>query len=159
MNPILEFCEDLTPRDVDVGYTILSEGSTTNSLCVLLEGVLEVHRNEVTVALITERGAILGEMSILLGEPHTASVRSLAPSRLYLIENAHEFLMSRPRLLFPIARLLARRLQDSTSYLVDLKRQFDDQTNHISMVDDVLATLSFQQHGVGTPGDDDNIKG
>ncbi|MGI9521266.1 MAG: Crp/Fnr family transcriptional regulator [Hyphomicrobiaceae bacterium] len=158
MDSILDFFEDLKPLEVAVGHTVLMEGTVTNRLCVLLDGVLQVHRNEVTVALISEPGAILGEMSILLGEPHTASVRSIAPSRVYLVDNAREFLASRPQLLFPIARLLARRLQNSTSYLVDLKKQFQDQTDHMSMVADVLASLSYQQDSISPPNDDDKVK-
>ena len=45
----------------------------------------------------------------------------------------------------PIARLLARRLQNVTSYLVDLKRQYRDREDHLGMVDEVLDSLAHEQ--------------
>ena len=50
-----------------------------------------------------------------------------------------------PELALPIARLLARRLQNVTSYLVDLKRQFGDRTDHLGMVEEVLESLAHEQ--------------
>jgi CRP/FNR family transcriptional regulator, cyclic AMP receptor protein len=41
-----------------------------------------------------------------------------------------------------------------TTYLVDLKRQFEDHQNHLGMVDDILETLVHEQRTEFTPGSD-----
>ena len=40
------------------------------------------------------------------------------------------------------------------SYLVDLKRQFADHGDHLSMVDEVLETLVHHQEPASAPGSD-----
>ena len=86
-------------------------------------------------------------MSVLLGVPHTATVRAVSPARLYVFADAEEFLRSHPAIGFYLARLLAQRLNAATTYLVDLKRQFEDQRDHFGMVGEVLESLMHQQDG------------
>ena len=43
---------------------------------MLIEGRLEVVKGDSVVAVLTEPGAVLGEMSVLLEQPHTATVRA-----------------------------------------------------------------------------------
>ena len=50
------------------------------------------------------------------------------------------------------AKLLAQRLNAATTYLVDLKRQFEGQGNHFGMVGEVLETLIHQQSEEFTSG-------
>jgi hypothetical protein len=69
----------------------------------------------------------------------------MTPVRMHLIDDALRQLQETPALLVPIARLLARRLQSSTTYLVDLKRQFSQHSDHFAMVDEVLESLMHQQ--------------
>jgi CRP/FNR family cyclic AMP-dependent transcriptional regulator len=40
-----------------------------------------------------------------------------------------------------VARILSRRVQLVTGYLVDLERQFADRDDHLAMVDEVLESL------------------
>ena len=54
-----------------------------------------------------------------------------------------------------IGRLLAGRLNAATSYLADLKRQFEDQGNHLGMVGEVLDVLIHQQDEDFSPGSED----
>lgn len=133
------------------GQVILAENERSDRLVVLKEGVMEVYRDDVSIAVVDEPGAIFGEMSVLLNQPHTASVRAVAPSRVHVIEDAQAFLLSNPACVLPIAHLLARRLHNSTSYLVDLKRQFQDQADHLAMVDEVLESLAHEQDETFTP--------
>ena len=57
--------------------TVLAEGSTTGDVLVLKAGAVEVVKDGVRLGKITEPGAVFGELSALLGEPHTADVRAL----------------------------------------------------------------------------------
>ena len=63
-------------------------------------------------------------------------------------------MQSDPSIGLALARLLAKRLHSVTTYLVDLKRQFEDQESHLSMVDEVLETLVHHQDEESTPGSD-----
>ena len=43
----------------------------------------------------------------------------------------------------------------ATTYLVDIKRQFEDKSDHLGMVGEVLETLIHQQHEEFMPGPED----
>ena len=72
---------------------------------MLIEGAVEVRKGEQPVASVREPGALFGEMAILLGTPHTASVVATEPSRLYVIEDPQVFLAS-PGILLHVSQLL-----------------------------------------------------
>lgn len=154
MSSALDHCSGLTPVNVTEGTLLIREGERTGSVFVLAEGALEVFRDEVQISVASEPGAVFGEMSILLDQPHTASVRTLTPARLYRIEDAAAFLKANPTLLLPIAALLAQRLQNATNYLVNLKQQFRGYDNHFAMLDEVLESLTHEQAMPFTPAED-----
>ena len=60
--------------------TVLSAASTTGQLLILKEGAVSVIKEGLEIATVTEAGAVFGELSVLLDQPHTADVRALAPS-------------------------------------------------------------------------------
>ncbi|MDB5514323.1 MAG: 3,5-cyclic-nucleotide phosphodiesterase, partial [Tardiphaga sp.] len=72
MRDVLEYCIGGHRSSVPEGTLVIREGETTGHLFVLIEGRLEVVKGDTVVATITEPGAILGEMSVLLHQPHTA---------------------------------------------------------------------------------------
>ena len=76
MRDILEYCIGGTERSVAAGTLVIHEGGRTGHLYVLIEGRLEVVKGDTVVAVLTEPGAVLGEMSVLLDQPHTATVRA-----------------------------------------------------------------------------------
>jgi len=80
MRAILDHCHGGTRREAPAGTLVLHEGSKTGHLFVLLEGRLEVIKGDAVVAVLTEPGAVLGEMSVLLDQPHTATVRAASAS-------------------------------------------------------------------------------
>jgi CRP/FNR family transcriptional regulator, cyclic AMP receptor protein len=152
MATILDHCGDAESRQWPAGSVLISQGETSGRLFVLVEGQVEVLRGDTQVALIDEPGAIFGEMSVLLGVPHTATVRAVSEAQLYEFADAEEFLRSHPAIGFYLARLLAQRLNAATTYLVDLKRQFEGERNHFGMVGEVLESLMNQQDGAFTEG-------
>jgi len=154
MQSILDYCRELAEVEFASGDVLLREGERSGKLYVLADGTIEVFRGDVEIAQVTEPGAVFGEMSALLDLPHTASVRAATPVRLYVIENATEFLSKNPEVALPIATLLARRLQNANDYLVNLKLQFQDRKDHFGMVDEVLESLIHQQDGDFVPADD-----
>src|SRR4051794_32628511 len=74
---------------LNAGETLLHEGDSAKGLYVLLEGDLEVSKrlgDQEIVLAHTEPGSFVGEISLLTGQPLTASVRATVPSRLLRYE-------------------------------------------------------------------------
>ena len=134
MRDILDYCIGGHRRHVAPGTLVVHEGSRTGHLYVLIEGRLEVIKGDTVVANITEPGAVLGEMSVLLDLPHTATVRAAADSAIYEIDDAASFLRKEPEVSLLIARMLAQRLNVANTYLADLMHQYAGHGNHLSMV-------------------------
>lgn len=145
MGSILDMCRDAPLLEFAAGSVLLPEGDTSGRLYVLKSGSVEVLRGETQVAVVEESGAVFGEMSVLLNRPHTATVRALTPIEVHAFDDAGSFLRSNPEIAFHVGRLLAGRLNAATTYLADLKRQFEDQSNHLGMVGEVLDVLIHQQ--------------
>lgn len=99
------------------GAVLIPEGGKLNTMFVLRSGELEVVRDRVVVTTIRQPGTIFGEMSVLLDAPHSATVRANTPVEVYVIPDAVAALEARPHLLLQIARLLAKRLANTTAAL------------------------------------------
>jgi len=154
MREILDYCTGGVQRDVAAGAFVVHEGHTTGHLYVLIEGRLEVIKGDTVVATITEPGAVLGEMSILLDKPHTATVRAASDSVIYEINDAASFLRQQPAVAILIARMLAQRLNVANTYLADLKRQYGGHGNHLAMVGDILQSMINLSPTQVSPGSD-----
>jgi CRP-like cAMP-binding protein len=141
MRAVLDYCSGGTQRQIAAGTLIVTEGGTTGHLYVLMEGKLEVTKGDTVVATIVEPGAVLGEMSVLLEQPHTATVRACSDAVIYEFEDAASFLRLQPGIALLIARMLAQRLNVANTYLADLKRQYAGHGNHLAMVGEVLQSM------------------
>lgn len=130
----------------------MPEGMTSGHLYLLKDGMVEVLRGDTQVATVGEPGALFGEMSVLLNRPHTATVRTMTPCTLYVFDDAASFLRSNPEIAYHVAKLIAGRLNAATSYLADIKQQFEDRTDHLGMVGEVLDTLMHKQEEEFKPG-------
>lgn len=128
------------------GDILIREGEPTPPLHVLLSGKVSVYRGDVRVNRVSALGAIFGEMSVLLGIPSSATVRAESDVTTIAIDQSEAFLASDPEVALHAARTLAQRLYDATTYLADLKVQFEDQSSHLGMVDQILGSLLNQQH-------------
>jgi CRP-like cAMP-binding protein len=142
---MLDVCADLPERSLARDEVLLDEGVTSGHLYVLIEGELEVLKGDFQIRTVDEPGAVFGEVSALLGIPHTATVRAVTACRVHVVERANEFLRERSDITYVVAELLAQRLNSVTGYLADLKRQYEDHDDHLGMVDEVLETLTHQQ--------------
>jgi CRP/FNR family transcriptional regulator, cyclic AMP receptor protein len=154
MRDILEYCIGGAKRCVTAGTEVLHEGGRTGHMYVLIEGRLEVIKGEAVVASIAEPGAVLGEMSVLLDTPHTATVRAAQDSTVYEIDDAAAFLHKQPAAAILIARMLAQRLNVANTYLADLKRQYAGHGTHLAMVGEVLQSMINLPPSEVSPGSD-----
>ena len=141
MEELLALATGFPSRSLDAGELLIADGEPVNELFVLLSGRLRIEKEGVAVATVTEPGACVGEMSLLLGVSATASVVANERSTLAVIDNAHTMLDDQSGLSLALARLLAGRLQVMTSYLADLKQQYADHEGGLGMIDVVLGTL------------------
>jgi CRP-like cAMP-binding protein len=154
MESVLTLCQGLPERRFAAGEVILTEGERTGRLFVLIEGEVEILKGPYQVHVASEPGAVFGEISALLDIPHTATARTTAPTRAYVVDTADAFLRSHQELAYWVSKLLAQRLHGMTTYLVDLKAQFEDQDDHLGMVEEVLGALLHQQDEGFVPGSD-----
>jgi CRP-like cAMP-binding protein len=141
MRAVLDCCTGGTERKIAAGTHLVTEGGTSGHLYVLMDGKLEVLKGEMAVANIAEPGAVLGEMSVLLGVPHTATVRACTDTVVYEFEDAASLLKQHPELALLLARMLAQRLNAANTYLADLKRQYAGHGTHLAMVGEVLQSM------------------
>lgn len=144
MLSILAACCEHPVRKFEAGEVVMAQGDRTGLLLILIEGTVEVVKDDVTVATTSKPGAVFGDLSALLYVPHTASVRALKPSSFYVVENARAFLEQKPAVCLHVCELLARRLDALNTYLVDVKHQFQGH-DHIGMLDGVIDTLMHRQ--------------
>jgi len=71
---------------------------------------------------VTDPGAVFGELSVLLDQPHTADVRALEASQFH-VADAATILRVDPIALLCVATVLAQRLDSANRGLLELKRQ------------------------------------
>lgn len=147
MEELLALAEALPRRELEPGEVLVADGQLIGGLFVLLSGELRIEKAGTRVATVTEPGACVGEMSLLLGGPATADVVAVERSVVAVIERASAMLDEDPRLAVALARLLAARLQAMTTYLVDIRQQYRDHDGGLGMVDVVLDSL---MRGVGS---------
>lgn len=147
MKSTVEICaaSGIPERSCPAGETVIEEGQASSSLYILKEGSVEVCKQEVELATISNPGAWFGEISVLIGGQAMATVKTTSDSVFYVIEDGKTLLLEHPELNYHIAVLLATRLKSVTSYLVDIQQQFASNDDHLGMVDEVLESLIHHQ--------------
>lgn len=150
MDDVLPHCEHLPTREYAAGEELLGEGERSGEIHVLVSGVVGIEVHGVLVKRVSDRGAFLGEISALLGTPHSARVVAVESCVTRVM--AASSIIDSPELLLGMARLLAARLQAMTGYLVDLREQYADADGHLSVMADVLSELTAARPLTITPG-------
>ena len=105
------------------GETVLAAGYTTGQLLILRKGVVAVAKEGVEIARVTDPGAVFGEISALLDQPHSADVHALTSAQFHVADAAA--LLQDPAVLLYVAAILARRLDGTNQALVELLIQVD----------------------------------
>jgi CRP/FNR family transcriptional regulator, cyclic AMP receptor protein len=104
------------------GENVLTTGSRTGRLLILKKGAVAIIREGVEIAKVAEPGAVFGELSALLDQPHAADVRALETSQFH-VADAAALLVQDPLMLLYVAAVLARRLDAANQALIELKSQ------------------------------------
>jgi CRP/FNR family cyclic AMP-dependent transcriptional regulator len=102
------------------GETVLKAGSKTARLLILKRGAVVVLKDTIEIARADEPGAVFGEISALLDQPHSADVRTLVDSQFHVADAAQ--LWKNPTAVIYVAKILARRLVAADESFIDLKK-------------------------------------
>jgi CRP/FNR family cyclic AMP-dependent transcriptional regulator len=105
-----------------VGETVIADGSRTGRLLILKKGNVAIVKEGHEIARVAEPGAVFGELSVLLDQPHAADVRTLEAS-VFHVADATTLLTQNPIAMFYVATTLARRLNGANQALIELKHQ------------------------------------
>ena len=126
------------------GETVIVDGSNTGRLLVLKKGNVAIVKEDTEIARVAEPGAVFGELSVLLNQPHTADVRVLETSQFH-IANATTLLTQNPTAVLYLATVLAQRLDVANHALIQLKHQLSTGEPHtvvaktVSKIEELLA--------------------
>jgi CRP-like cAMP-binding protein len=107
----------------EAGETVFAEGTKTGRLLILRSGAVAIVKGGTEIAAVTEQGAVFGELSALLDQPHGADVYTLEASEFYVADAAH--LLADPAALVYVTMVLARRLDVANQGLFELKSQLE----------------------------------
>jgi CRP/FNR family cyclic AMP-dependent transcriptional regulator len=102
------------------GEAVFTEGTNTGRLMILKSGAVCIVKGGVEIATVAEAGAVFGDLSILLGQSHTADVRTLESSEFH-VADAATLMVQDPVALLYITMGLARRLDGANQALLELK--------------------------------------
>jgi CRP-like cAMP-binding protein len=130
---------------------VLREGDSAGAIWVLVSGSLRVVKGGIVVNLITQPGAVVGEVSVLLDTAYGATVEATEPVVMRQAADGRALLASSPAVTTLVAMGLAERLNFITTYLVDLRHQYGDAPG-LSMIPDVLRELSQRQRPLAKVG-------
>ena len=151
VSAMLQHSSHLPEVEFASGEVVVREGGAAGGIFILVSGVLQVRKNGVLVNSISRPGALVGEMSLLLRGPHSATVEATTHCVMRYAADGDALLSSDPEIAKHVAVGLAERLNFVTTYLADLKHQYGDAPG-ISMVSEVLAQLAPRQAPPARPG-------
>ncbi len=112
-------------REVAHREEVIVRGRPGEAFYIATEGEFEVvqqdeHQVESTLAVLPA-GECFGEMSLITGEPASATVRARGPAKALAVskENFHQMLAAAPEIAITLARILAARLARTGRWVID----------------------------------------
>src|ERR1700745_574313 len=118
---VLQRIATLPLATYQAGETVFAAGTKTGRLLILRKGAVTIEKEGTEIAKVTKPGAVLGELSALLDQPHTADVRTLETSE-FCVARA-ELLEEDPVILLYVAAIMAQSLNLASEALIERKGQ------------------------------------
>lgn len=116
--------------ELPTGTYLCRQGDTESYMCLVVEGKVDVIKEDsdgsVKKIAVIGAGSTLGEMSLIDGEPRSASAVTVQPTKIFVLnkENYQKFADIHPKLwgklAAKIAKLLSQRLRQTSGALVDI---------------------------------------
>jgi CRP-like cAMP-binding protein len=123
------------------GAQLTSEGSYSGRLYLLESGRLAVSREGITLASIDEPGAIIGEMAVLLGIPHSVTVTAEVTTVVRVIDEAPDVLSQHPDFALHLATLACARLNATSALLVELRQAATGKKQEQALMSRILTAM------------------
>lgn len=138
-------------RPVKTGTDIISQDDVGESLYIITEGEVLVVREggqmgEEILATLSE-GECFGEMSLISGEPVSATIRAKSPTTLLVLskQDFTPLLLDNPSLNLYFTKLLTQRLQQTNSRIMDvLDRGIQGNVKTFS-IPEIIQTLALNR--------------
>jgi CRP/FNR family cyclic AMP-dependent transcriptional regulator len=128
------------------GDMVLAEGSATGRLLFLIQGAVDVVKDQWQIARVVEPGAVFGDMAALRGQPHSANVIAVQPSSFFVIDHAATFLRTEPLIALYVAVIQSGRLDAVNRHLIDARRQLIASGQQDTMFSAVLDRIGSALH-------------
>jgi len=121
----------------ETGETLFFEGDDTQDIYVLVSGKLNVLKGTKKIAEIVKEGVVFGEMSFLLSQKRTATVKAMTDVKAIRIpkENVEPFLKEFPEVVTVVAKYLAKRLDVTSQTLFGFRELCDQLPDAVMIVD------------------------
>jgi CRP-like cAMP-binding protein len=140
MRELMSLSESLPVREIEAGHVLVREGERSGALYVLERGALTVTRAGVSIAVISAPGSLVGELAVLVGGDHSATVTATIPSTVRVAEDGVAFLRSSPDVTLLVAQEVAQRMQGLVAYVAELKLQ-ESEGPGLDVMDELLARI------------------
>ncbi len=120
----------------ETGETLFFEGDDSQDIYVLVSGKLDVLKGTKKIADITSEGVVFGEMSFLLDEKRTATIKAMTDVKAIRIpkENVDAFLKEFPEVITVVAKFLAKRLAATSQTLFGFREVCDQLPDAVILV-------------------------
>src|SRR5262245_11272901 len=107
-------------KEYGEGHVICRQGESAESLFVIVDGFARVLVDDRPAALL-RRGDVVGEMSLVTGEPRSATVVAAVPTTVLELSRygVAALIAEQPRVLENVTRILSDRLAATTAQVVD----------------------------------------
>ena len=121
----------------EMGQTVFLEGDDSQDLYIVVDGKAGVLKGTQKLSEISEKGSIFGEMSFLLGEHRSATVKALSDLTVIRIpaQELPNFFIEFPEVVREFAWHLARRLNETSQIVCGLKEFCDRLPDAIILTD------------------------
>lgn len=153
MASLLALTTGLPTRALKTADVVVTAGDPPDGDMYILEsGRLSVERDGVVIATIAEPGALIGEMSVLLGIDHSATVRAATPAVVRVVDNAIAFMERTPLVALEVATLACARLDATSGLLVELRKEAAGKAGEQSLLSRIVAAMMEPpKRGAGRP--------
>jgi CRP-like cAMP-binding protein len=131
----------------EAGETVFAEGTKTGRLMILKSGAVGIFKGDIEFAQVAEAGAVFGELSALLDQPHSADVRALEKSEFHAADAAT--LLQDPVALLYVTIVLARRIDAANQGLLQLKSLLEAGESR-GLIDKTLDGIEGLLSAIGT---------
>jgi len=108
--------------DYSAGELIIQEGKPGGKVYVLISGTVEIYKSGEKVGETSAKGAMFGEMAVILSQNNSATVRSYTGSRFFEIKNMQAFLHDNPDEALEVMQTMCSRIKTLNEQVAEFKR-------------------------------------